>query len=27
MKEQARAFNIEQKDIGLADIDPDADLL
>ncbi len=27
MKEQAKAFNIEQKDIGLADIDPDPDLL
>jgi hypothetical protein len=27
MKEQARAFNIVQKDVGIADIAPDADLL
>lgn len=27
MKHQADAFNIQQDDIGLADIDPDRDLL
>jgi len=26
MKQQAKAFNIEQKDIGLADINPEAEL-
>lgn len=27
MKNQARAFNIDEKEIGLADIDPEQDLL
>ncbi len=27
MKQQAKAFNIAEKDIGLADIDPERDLL